>query len=122
MLIFRDDVESGIVELTINGTISKTEFDDVATKLQAIIKERGKVRLLEEIKGFSGIEPSAIWDDIRFSFNHLNDFSRVAVVTDKSWIEWWTKAVSPFISVEVELFEPSEIEAARDWLMRDEEA
>lgn len=121
MLIFRDDAESGIVELTINGTISKTEFDDVATKLQAIIKERGKVRLLEEIKGFSGIEPSAIWDDIRFSFNHLNDFSRVAVVTDKSWIEWWAKAVSPFISVEVELFEPSEIEAARDWLMRDEE-
>jgi hypothetical protein len=116
MIDYREDADTGVVELTVEGTISRTEFDDVAAKLEARIRDHGKVRLLENVKRFDGIAPALFWDDMRFALRHLNDFSRCAVVGDKAWLEWLTKAVRPFISCEIRHYEPSRIEEARAWL------
>lgn len=122
MLSYNEDRDSGIVELTVDGHVSKAEFAEVAGKLEAIIAEKGKVRLLEVVKSFSGIDPTAIWDDIKFSFSHLNDFSRVAIVTDKTWIEWWAKAARPFVKGDVEIFALDDVDRARGWLVRPDAA
>ena len=69
-----------------------------------------------ELEDFEGMDATAFWHDLKFSFRHLNDFSRCAVVSEKHWVSVWTEIVGPFIRCDVEHFEPGEIEAARAWL------
>lgn len=116
MLSYREDAELGIAEITIEGRITRQEFERVAERLEALIARHGKVRVLEHIKTFEGMDAAAFWEDIAFSLRHLNDFSRCAVVTDKHWVNLWSELLRPFTRCEVMHFEPHELEAARAWL------
>ena len=121
MLDYREDGEAGVVEITVEGRISREEFDEVAAKLESFIASRGKVRLLEVIHDFKGIDASAFWDDLKFSLRHLNDFSRCAIVTRAQWIQSWSNLVGSLFHCEIAHFEPHQIEEARAWLIRPQE-
>ena len=116
MIDYREMPETGVVEIRIDGRVSREAFDRVASKLEAFIECHGKVRVLEIVDSFGGMDPSVFWDDLKFGLRHLNDFSRCAVVTEKRWVEVMTKAVRPFVSCEIELYHHDEIETARTWL------
>ena len=117
MLDCREDVGDNLVEIVVDGRVSRAEFDDVAARLEAAIARHGKLRVLEVVKSFGGIEPSAFWADLRFGLRHLNHFSRCAVVSDKRWIETFAKGVDKLIPCEIRHFPPDQIAAARAWLL-----
>jgi hypothetical protein len=119
MIEYREDPGSDLVEIVVDGHVSKAEFDDVAARLEAAIARHGKLRVLEEVRSFGGIEPSAFWADLKFGLRHLNHFSRCAVVSDKRWIEILATGTGKLIACEVRHFPPDQIEAARDWLRGD---
>ena len=91
-------------------------------KLEAFIKRHGRVRVLEIVENFEGMDAAALWHDIKFSLRHLDDFSRVAIVCNPHTHHLWSSLASPLISCEVEHFAPGEEAAARDWLMWPESA
>lgn len=119
MIEYRDDPGSDLVEIVVDGHVSKAEFDDVAARLEAAIARHGKLRVLEEVRSFGGIEPSAFWADLKFGLRHLNHFSRCAVISDKRWIEILATGAGKLIACEVRHFPPDQIKAARDWLRGD---
>lgn len=121
MLDYREDAKAGVVEIAVQGQISRKEFDAVAAKLDTFIANHGKVRLLEVIHDFEGIDASAFWDDLKFSLRHLNDFSRCAIVTRAQWIRSWSSLVGSIFHCELAHFEPHQIEEARAWLIRPQE-
>jgi hypothetical protein len=114
MIDYRED--NGLVEITVDGKVSRQDFDDVAARLEAHIARNGKVRVLEQVKSFGGIEPAAFWADLRFSLRHLADFSRCAVVSDKRWIETLATGINKLVACEIRHFAPSQLAAARAWL------
>ncbi len=116
MIDYCEIPETGVVEMRVDGRVSRDAFEQISTQLEAFIIRHGKVRVLEIIDHFGGIDASVLWDDIKFGLRHLNDFSRVAIVTDKRWIEIWTKAASRLVKCEVALFHHDELDAARAWL------
>ena len=116
---YREDAGSNLVEIVIDGRVGKADFDDVAARLQASIARHGKLRVLEEVRSFGGIEPAAFWADMKFGLRHLSDFSRCAVVSDKRWIETLAKGVGKLIACEIRHFPPDQIDAARTWLRED---
>lgn len=116
MIEFREEPGTNLVELVIEGRVSKDEFEDIAAKLEDAIRRHGQVRLLEEVRSFGGIAPSSFWDDVRFSLRHLNDFSRCAVVAEQSWLQWMAKLVAPVLHGQVRHFPPDRIAEARAWL------
>lgn len=122
MIEYHQDPATNIIELVVDGKLSRAELDEIAQKLETAIEQHGKVRLLEDVRGFGGIEPSALWENIRFSLRHLSDFSRVAVVGDTTWVEWLTRAAKPLVRGEVRYFERARIEEARRWLREDAKA
>lgn len=96
MLATHQDEDTGIVEIVVDGEVTASEFEQAEALLKRIIEQDGKVRMLQVIESFSGIEPTALWNDLKFSLQHMNSFSRVAIVTDISWIEWWSKTAGAF--------------------------
>jgi hypothetical protein len=117
MLSYKEYDNAHAVEIVLKGRVSTEEFDAVATRLEAFIARHGKVRVLEIVEDFEGMDASAFWHDIKFSLRHLKDFNRVAIVAKPSTHHLWSSLAAPFMSCEVEHFAPGEEDAARDWLM-----
>lgn len=117
MLSYKEYDNAQAVEIVLGGRLSTEEFDAVAKRLEAFIARHGRVRVLEIVKDFEGMDAAALWHDIKFSLRHLAAFSRCAIVANPDTRHLWSALVAPFMSCEVEHFVPGEEEAARDWLM-----
>jgi hypothetical protein len=116
MIEYSEVPETNILEITVDGKVTREEFDEVAARMTAMIERHGEVRLLEVVRDIGGIEPSALWEDFKFGPKHLKDISHTAVVGDQKWLEWATALVKPFLSAEVRFFRLDQIDEARRWL------
>lgn len=104
------------VELTIDGKVDRQSFEKVVQQLEPVLQETDQLGILKHIISFGGMEPSLLWDDLKFAFRNVRHVGPVAVVSDKKWIEIWTKLAAPFWKSEVRFFETAELEEARAWL------
>ena len=116
MIEYKNNTFNNIVEIIIEGKITEEDFDRVVSQLKVDIARHGKLRILEEIRHFEGIDPLALWKDIRFGFAHLNDFTYAALVADTRWIRKLAEVFDSVLSVKVKTFEPLQIDEARNWL------
>lgn len=116
MLELRETPGSNIVELVIDGRISRDDFDRAIEVLNRVIETHGSVRLLEDIRAFGSVDPSLIWEDLKWAFAHFKDITKTAIVADRKWLEWYTNIFKPFVKMEVRYFESGEIDDARRWL------
>ena len=115
MIEYRNS-DTNIVEISVEGKVTEADFDQVAAQLKSDIEKHGKLRILEEIRSFEGIDPIALWKDARFGLAHVNDFTHAAVVADAKWMRTLAEAIGSVLSAEVKAFERSQIAAAREWL------
>ena len=86
MLSYKEMDNLAAVEIEISARVSTEEFDRTAKKLEAFIVRHGRVRVLEIIHDFEGMDAKALWHDLKFSLRHLNDFSRCAIVSDAKFL------------------------------------
>jgi SpoIIAA-like len=117
MLSYKEMDNLAAVEIEISARVSTEEFDRTAKKLEAFIGRHGRVRVLEIVNHFEGMDAKAFWHDLKFSLRHLNDFSRCAIVSDTKFVSLWSTMADPFIGCQVAYFKSEEVEAARDWLL-----
>jgi hypothetical protein len=116
MLAYKELDNLAAVEIEIRGRVSMEECDAAATKLEAFIKRHRRVRVLEIVHDFEGMDAMALWHNLKFSLRHLNDFSRCAIISDAKFLSIWSAIADPFTDCAVEYFEPDQVETARDWL------
>jgi hypothetical protein len=110
---------SPVVEITVEGTITNQELEDAIQALKAGFDVDGKTRVLEIIQHFTGIEPSAMWTDIRLGVPLAQKIERVAVVADQAWIRQMAQLGGLFTKAELRVFPPAEIGEARSWIAAD---
>jgi hypothetical protein len=116
MLQYREDSDNGIVEITIETKITQEDFNRVAGQMEAFINAHGKIKILEEIRHFSGCDASVLWEGIKFDMKHLKHYSHCAVVCDEGWVGPIARAAGAMISCKVRVFPPDQIDEARQWL------
>lgn len=117
MLSYRSIPNSNIIEFTIDGDITRGDFDAVITEVNSRIEDYGSVSLLEEIRSLGKVPPSVVWKDLRWALGHMGKITRAAVVCDENWIEKAVAVITPLVSVDVRHFDLDDIDAARDWLV-----
>lgn len=116
MLTHRLDAETRIIEIEIDGAVDAESYHALVRDIDAEIAARGKILILEIIRDFGWISPGIWWEDMGWSFRHLKDIARVAVVTDKGWMGPIAKMMAAVMTAEIRLFDFTEIEKARAWL------
>jgi hypothetical protein len=67
----------------------------------------------------SGADPSAVWQDLKFTPTYVKDLERFAVVVDKRWHEVVAELSDKLGFADAEFFEISQLDEAWDWI-RDE--
>ena len=104
MIDYKKHDTLNLVELTIFGSITEDDFDRVTALLASDIQKHGKLRLLEEVRSFEGMDPITLWKDVQFSLQHINDFSHVAVVADAAWVRTFSSAMDNILAAQVQAF------------------
>ena len=116
MLSMTTDDERGLIEITVDGTITVADFDRVQAELERMFETHKQLNAVEVIRSFSPtFDPALWWRDLTWGFGHIHKFARATVVTDSGWIGPVTRAVSALMPAEVRVFPLAELEAARRW-------
>jgi len=115
MLELATDPAAGVIEITVDGDISRADFEAAVQAIETLVARHGRVNAVEVIRRIGTMPPSLWWRDLSYSVSHLDKFGRCAVVTDKGWIGPLARFFAAFTHVEIRTFPPDELEAARLW-------
>lgn len=119
MIHISDESAGNVLILEATGKLTDEDYKQVLIpRLEAIISEHGKARLLLDMGDrFEGWELKAMWDDAHFGLAHRKDFEKMAVIADRHWVEWALKVGALLIQGELKTFPPSERAEAHRWIM-----
>lgn len=116
MLTYEKKPKSDYAEIVVEGKISDAEMNAAIEKMKADLDRGGKLKLLEEIRSFEGMEPAAFFKDPRFGFTMMKGVSHVALVTDVMMLKVAAEAFSFVSPTQIKVFERARIDDARAWL------
>lgn len=107
--------ENGVLPVVIDGALSKEDYAATLDKLAAHARDRADLRLLIRVNQIAGVEPAAIWEDLKFDRTYADHFEKIAVIADDSSVEWGVKLSDPFFSAEMKTFAPKDEKEAEAW-------
>lgn len=107
--------DDGLVELVVDGDVTRADFDGVVTTLEAEFTKRSKVPVVEVVHKIGKLAPHLWWKDVKWSFGHLDRFGRCAMVAKPGWVGPVARAMATLLPIELRTFKISELDAARAW-------
>lgn len=84
-----------------------------------MISEHGKLRILFEMHDFHGWSVGALWEDLKFDFQHWKDIERLAIVGESKWEEGMSVFCKPFTAAKIKYFDHTKLDDAIEWLKED---
>lgn len=116
MLTIDDLNDNKVLEISAKGKLTKDDYEIMLPQLENLLDRYGKLRFLIKLEDFKGIEAEALWDEIEFDREHMDEYGKTAVVGDRTWEDWGTKISNLFFDTEVKYFDRSHEEQARSWV------
>jgi len=103
-----------VVGFVATGRVTSTDCDEVLVPAVRKTKKRhDKLRLYYELECRF---PGAAWEDLDMEPLRLQQWERVAVVTDVSWVRHTVKALRFLIPADVRVFPTLQADEGRDWV------
>lgn len=115
MIEYSNNPNNNVVEITVEGKITAADFKSLMAKADADFEKYGKLRVLEDIRNFEGIDPMALWTAFQ-QIRRIYDVTHAAIVVDAKWLRAIAEAISGIYPFEMKVFERSLIEEAKFWL------
>ena len=115
---YDEDDAKGVVEIRVAGRITAADFEAVRRRLEDFLDRHERVRLVEVVESFEGMDLSLLFEDLLFSLRHLRRFSHVAVVTDLRWVERMANASAVILPARLRVFPLDALDEARTWVRR----
>lgn len=103
-------------EVTARGKLEKEDYEEFLPLFEKRLEEHGQIGILFVMTDFDGFEMWALWEDIKFEWNHYDDIARLAMVGESDWKEWMTRFCKPFLKSEIDDFPPEKLDEARAWV------
>jgi hypothetical protein len=118
MISYSTEPNSPVVELVVEGKVTDADLRANIERLCDDLERNGKTRILEVINHFTGMEPQALWTDLKRGLPLAQKVNRVAVVADQAWIRTVSHLGRFFTSAELKIFAPAELDQARAWIAK----
>jgi SpoIIAA-like len=78
----------GVLGFEASGKLTAEDYTSVlAPALESALEDNGKIRVVLVFSGeFGGLQPGAIWQDLRLGIRDWTVWERIALVTDHAWM------------------------------------
>ena len=106
--------QSRRVEVTVYAEFTLADFKEFEDMVNYKVKFEGPVDLLFDLREMAGFTVDVAWEDIVFARAHVNDFRRIAVLTDSQWVAWSAWLSQIFVQAQMRVFDDES--EARAWL------
>ena len=108
----------GILIVTPQGPLEKTDFEMLAREVDPYIEEKGKLNgLMIHAKSFPGWHDfAALVTHFKFVKNHHQHITKVAAVTDSGFLSILPHIAKHFVRAEIRHFDYDDKENALKWL------
>ncbi|SFC29959.1 SpoIIAA-like [Alkalibacterium subtropicum] len=114
MLIKTNDLPH-VIEIVIDDEITEEDIQEFEDYFSQKKETQEKVNMLIDIRDIDYSLDGFI-ADTKFTTSHLEDFNKVAMVSDDKWIEYAEKVAQLMPEVEVAHFDPDQRDKAIAWL------
>jgi hypothetical protein len=114
------DMPQGTLGLRVSGRIERSDYEEVlAPELRAAV-DAGRVRALFVLERVDGMEPAALWADLKLYFEvavrHRAAWERTAIVTDIGWMARAANASLGIIPGQALVYPQSQLDTAKAWV------
>jgi hypothetical protein len=118
MLELANGFPDHVVGVIAKGQVTREDYErTLIPRVEEALTRNDKIRLYYELgPQFSGIDPSAAWEDLKVGIGHLTRWERVAVATDVEWIRFMVSAFRFLMPGEVRWFPAASASEARSWI------
>ncbi len=118
MMTIHTNSDGALIEVELSGEVTSSDYNDtLIPAIEAALAEHDTVRLMAVVQPeFTGYDIGAAWSDTKLGLSHWRGFDRIAVVADQGWVQTSARFAAPIMPCPVQVFELSEIEAARRWM------
>ena len=122
MIELLQDMPANVVAVSASGQVTGEDYETVLVPaIEKTLEKYEKIRLLYQLgPEFKKFTTTALWDDAKVGFHHLNDFERVAVVSDIAWIVTMVKGIGLTMPCEIRTFANHELDQACHWVSEQE--
>jgi len=114
------EMPAGTIGFKVPSDLTGDDYRDQIEPELAGAAERGDVRLLFEIDSGFGMDAGAVLEDaktgLKLGLGHIRAWKRTAIVTDVDWIRKAIKAFGFMAPGEVQVFDLTELGAAKVWI------
>lgn len=108
-----------LISVTVTGTVDKDDWAKVADAVNDAIAKHDEVSIYADLTHLDTMTGGALYEDVKVgvkNLGNLNRFDRVAVVTDKNWIQRTIEVSEKLLpGVEVEVFSNDQVDEAHRW-------
>lgn len=119
MIALEPGFPDNVIAVDGKGRITRGDYERVLIPaVEAALKKHDKLRLYYRVgSAFEGIDPGAVFEDIKVGFSHLTRWERIAIVTDIEWMRLAIRAFAFLMPGAVKFFAIGEEKRARDWIV-----
>jgi SpoIIAA-like len=94
------------------------DFDQLAPRIDSLISQHGRIRLLIDASGCNGWENMTAFErHAGFVKSHQEKVERIAVITAHEWQNWLIGAFRIFVHPEVKAYNESHASEALQWIV-----
>jgi hypothetical protein len=117
LLRLLEDLPEHVLGVEATGTVSDADYENV---LVPAVRERRRqherLRFVYVVgEDFDGWTMGAMWEDAKLGLGDPKAWEKIAVVTDKDWLQHTVKALGWMIPGDVRCFGLDEIDEAKEW-------
>jgi stage II sporulation SpoAA-like protein len=102
------------VAVTVYGEFTLADYREFEDQVNYKVRFEGPVDLFFDLRQMADYTLDVVWEELKFSRAHANDFERIAVVTDNQWVTWSAWLSQIFVNAQMRVF--TDAAEAKAWL------
>jgi hypothetical protein len=119
MYVTLPESTGNVLGYALEGRLTEEEVEEIQQQLADVLEAHGSARMLIRADHLHGVEPTAVWQDLRMTPEYVTKLDRIAVVGDARW-QKWLATISDLVT-EAAFFAPEEIDRAWGWVRAQDE-
>ncbi len=111
--------EGATIGIMVTGKVDEAEEKKWISTFDALIKQHDKINVLVLIGDNFDIGLKAAFEDIKWTFGHLEHMDKLALVSTRCVIKWLVEIDSPFakmVNIDEKYFDVNELSKAWAWV------